>query len=76
MQKEEIEVKVFKLIAYLEILRKTINISPDEDHPDYLHKDKLNTYYHELGNIRYDLKKMLGHFYVTDSYVVDKDTEF
>ena len=76
MQKQEIDVKIFKLIAYLELLRKSINISPDEDHPDYFDKDKLNTYYHELGNIRYALKKMLGHYGVTDSYVVDKDTEF
>ena len=44
MQKASIEVKVFKLIAYLEILRKSINISPDEEHPDYVYKDKLNTY--------------------------------
>ena len=74
MQREDIEVKIFKLIAYLEILRKSINISPDEDHPDYADKGKLNTYYHELGNIRYDLKKMLGHHLVTDSYIVtDED---
>ena len=76
MQREDIEVKIFKLIAYLEILRKNINISPDEDHPDYADKDHLNAYYHELGNIRYELKKMLGHYGVRDSYVVDKDTEF
>ena len=74
MNKTDIEVKVFKLIAYLEILRKSINISPDEEHPDYVYKDKLNTYYHKLGNIRYDLKKMLGHHLVTDSYIVtDED---
>ena len=74
MQKADIEVKVFKLIAYLEVLRKSINIPTEEDDIGFDDKDKLSRYYHELGNIRYDLKKMLGHNLVTDSYIVtDED---
>lgn len=76
MKKQDIDVKIFKLIAYLEILRKGIRLPLDEDDPDYADNAKLTTYYHELGNIRYDLKKMLGHHLVIDSYVVNEDTEF
>ena len=44
MQKADIEVKVFKLIAYLEVLRKSINIPTEEDDIGFDDKDKLSRY--------------------------------
>ena len=60
-----LEIKIFKLIAYLEILRERIGCQNETS--------QLNNWYHSLGNVRYDLKKMLGHSLVTQSYVVKGD---
>ena len=73
MRLADTEVKVFKLIAYIELLRKGLSISPKEDDIDFIDKDKLNRFYHKLGNIRYELKKMIGHDFVTDSYIVKEE---
>ena len=63
--KADVEVKLYKLIAYLEILREEIGLD------NYL--DKLNSYYHGLGPIRYKIKQLLGHPLVGNSYIVRGD---
>lgn len=63
--KVDVDLKLYKLIAYLEILRENIGLSND--------MGKLNTYYHRLGTIRYDIKKLLGHHSIGNSYIVRGD---
>ncbi len=62
--KNIVDVKLYKLIAYLEILRKNINSTDSKE---------LDNYYHILGNVRYELKKLLGHHLVGDTYIVSGD---
>tara|TARA_Y100000401_G_scaffold117450_1_gene126305 strand:- start:3438 stop:3668 length:231 start_codon:yes stop_codon:yes gene_type:complete len=62
--KSIVDVKLYKLIAYLEILRKNISSTNSQE---------LDNYYHILGNVRYELKKLLGHHIVGDTYVVNGD---
>tara|TARA_B100000519_G_scaffold16372_2_gene12105 strand:+ start:629 stop:859 length:231 start_codon:yes stop_codon:yes gene_type:complete len=69
--KDVVDVKLYKLIAYLEILRDTINYNKSKDKSKA--NDKLDYYYQILGNVRYEIKKLLGHHLIGDSYVVNGD---
>lgn len=69
--KDVVDVKLYKLIAYLEILRDTINYNKSKDKSKA--NDKLDHYYQILGNVRYEIKKLLGHHLIGDSYVVNGD---
>tara|TARA_R100001163_G_scaffold56373_1_gene44078 strand:+ start:687 stop:920 length:234 start_codon:yes stop_codon:yes gene_type:complete len=60
-----IDVKLYKLIAYLEILREQIGSGNSTD--------DLNHYYQILGNARYEIKKLLGHNMVSTTYKVSGD---
>lgn len=60
-----IDVKLYKLIAYLEILREQIGSGNSTD--------DLNHYYQILGNVRYEIKKLLGHNMVSTTYKVSGD---
>tara|TARA_Y100001963_G_scaffold64038_1_gene89267 strand:- start:1628 stop:1918 length:291 start_codon:yes stop_codon:yes gene_type:complete len=68
--KKDVDIKLFKLIAYLEILRKDINHYAGNENET---KRDLNTYYHKLGDIRYEIKKLLGHHLVSNTYIVNGD---
>ena len=74
--KDVVDVKLYKLIAYVEILRETIqsnkNVGAYKTETNNSSED-LNNYYHKLGNIRYELKKLLGHHLITNSYKVNGD---
>ena len=60
-----IDVKLYKLIAYLEILREQIGSGNSTD--------DLNHYYQILGNARYEIKKLLVHNMVSTTYKVSGD---
>tara|TARA_Y100001963_G_C6605698_1_gene364652 strand:- start:230 stop:460 length:231 start_codon:yes stop_codon:yes gene_type:complete len=74
---EEIQLELIKTITRLEWIRDELRPmyqSSNEDGRYTDHEvDQHDRYYHEIGNIRYKIKELIGHSLVTSDYRTDNE---
>tara|TARA_R100000789_G_C3001389_1_gene148897 strand:- start:987 stop:1250 length:264 start_codon:yes stop_codon:yes gene_type:complete len=74
---QEIKLELIKTIARLEWIRDELRpIYRDPNKHENYTKDEIwlhNYYYHEIGTIRYNIKKLIGHSMVTTKYRADNE---